>query len=253
MSIDTHEYDRLAERLEKLEKQLRWIKRTAYVAAAVLAVLVLSYRLAHYRQVTAQEFVLTDSGGRVRAKLASFPEGPGLEVYAASGEPRVQLIGDGEDASLNLYIPATAGQGAASVNLFRDTTLMSSFRAEPSTVLLEMRSPHGHGIAALALRHGTTSLTLSGAGEDAPKVSLQTDATHACAALDGTVQPSASGSLCLYSPGLPTLELADLRGNRAVLGISQTAGLTAGKPQESSAASLNLEHKSGKSVHLAPK
>jgi len=252
MSIDMHEYERLAGRLEKLEKQLRWIRRIGYIAAAVLAVLVLSYRLARYRQVTAQEFVLTDSAGRVRAKLASFPEGPGLEVYAASGEPRVQLIGGGEEASLNLYIPATAGQGAASVNLFRDTALMSSFRAEPSTVSLEMHSPHGHGLATLALQHGTTSFTLNGASENAPKISLQTDATHACAALDGMAQRAASGSLCLYSPGLPTLELADLRGNRAVLGIPQTAGPSPSKPQESSAASLALEHKSGKSVHLAP-
>lgn len=252
MSIETREYERLAERLEKLEKQLRWIKRTGYVAAAVLAVLVLSYRLARYRQVSSQEFVLTDSAGRVRARLASFPEGPGLEVYAASGEPRVQLIGGGEEASLNLYTPATAGQGAASVNLFRDTALMSSFRAEPRTVLLEMHSPHGHGVATLALQHGTTSFTLSGAGEEAPKVSLQTDATHACAALGGTAQPAASGSLCLYSPGLPTLELADLRGNRAVLGIPQSPAPNPSKAQESSAASLALEHKSGKSVHLSP-
>ena len=252
MSIEAGEHERLAERLEKLEKQLHWIKRIGYVAAAVLAVLILGYRLARYRQVTAQEFVLTDSAGRIRAKLASFPEGPGIGVYAASGEPRVQLIGGGEEASLNLYIPATAGQGAASVNLFRDTALMSSFRAEPSAVRLEMHSPHGHGLATLALQHGTTSFTLSGAGEESPKVSLQTDSTHACAALDGTAQPSASGSLCLYSPGLPTLELADLRGNRAILGIPQSAGPSASKPQENSAASLALEYKSGKSVHLAP-
>lgn len=251
--------DRLVERLEELEKQMRWIKRISLIVVALLAVLFVGYRMARYRQVTAQEFILTDTSGRVRAKLANFPEGPGLEVYAASGESRVQLIGGGEDATLSLYIPGTAAHGTASVNFFRETTLMSSFRASPSATLLEMHSSRGNGEAALAVQHGTTSLTLNGTGAGAPKVSLQTDATHARAALAGTDQPSggtalpaAGGSLCLYSPGLPALELTDLRGNRAVLGVPQTIPEGSDKAQENSAASLNLEHKSGKTVHLAP-
>jgi len=259
MSAEPDETEKLFERVERLESQIRWIKRISVVAAGVLGVFVLGYRLARYRQVTAQEFILTDASGRTRARLANFPEGPGLEVYAASGERRVQLIGGGEEATLNLYIPETAGKGATAVNFFHGSVLMSSFRAAPGAAYLEMHSSRGNAEAALTLQHGTTSLTLIGSGAEAPKVSLQTDATHACAALAATDQPSAGvaqpaarGSLCMFSPGLPELELADLRGNRAVLGIPQTTPAGVNQAQENSAASLNLEHKSGKTVHLAP-
>jgi hypothetical protein len=264
MNAELNLNDRLLDRLEHLETQMRWVKRISLISVAVLVVLFVGYRLARYRRVTAQEFILTDTSGRTLAKLANFPDGPGLEVYAASGERRVQLTGGGEEATLNLYIPETAGRGAASVNFYADAALMSSFRADPTTALLEMHSSHGRGEATLALQHGSTSLTLSGAGAEGPKLSLQTDASHACAQLAGTnlagtnqlfgasALPSAAGSLCLYSPGLPALELADLRGNRAVLGIPQTSPVSDNKAQENSAASLNLEHKSGKRVHLAP-
>jgi hypothetical protein len=259
MNSELNPNHRLVERLEQLERQMRWVKRISVIGLAVLAVFIPGYRLARYRRVTAQEFILTDTSGRARAKLANFPEGPGLEVYAASGERRVQLIGGGEEATLNLFIPQTAGRGAASLNFYRDAALLSSFRADPTTALLEMHSSNGRGDATLALQHGTTSLTLGGGGAESPKVFLQTDATHACAQLAGTNQhfggsapPSAGGSLCLYSPGLPALELADLRGNRAVLGIPQNTPVSDNKAQENSAASLNLEHKSGKRVHLAP-
>jgi hypothetical protein len=70
--------------------------------------------------------------------------------------------------------------------------------------------------------------------------------------MGGLAHPAGSGLLCLHSPGLPTLELVDLAGNQAVLGITQNAGLSVGKSQGNSAVSLALQHKSGKSLHLAP-
>jgi len=96
MSSDAHENARLAERLEEFQKEIRQIKQIGIAVVAVLVGFILVYRLERYRVVSAQEFVLTDSLGPARAKLAFFPEGPGLEVYAASGEPRVELIGGGD-------------------------------------------------------------------------------------------------------------------------------------------------------------
>lgn len=51
---------------------------------------------------------------------------------------------------------------------------------------------------------------------------------------------------------LATLELTDLEGNQAVLGITQNVDFSSGNPQGDSAASLALQHKSGKSLHLTP-
>jgi hypothetical protein len=253
MNSETHENQSLAKRLEKLQKEIRWIKRIGIATAAVVAGLILIYHHERYRSVTAQEFVLTDSGGRERAKLALLPEGAGLEIYAASGEPRVQLVGGGEEATLNLSIPVTAGRSAAAVNFLQNDALLATFRANGATALLAMHPRADKGAAALSLKRGSASLTLSGPGEGAPKVSLETDATHACAALDGAAEPSAKGALCLHSPGLPTLELTDLAGNRALLGVKQTAHPGASEPQMNSAASVALEHKGGKNLQLGPR
>lgn len=253
MDPETQDNQLLAERLQKLQQEVCRLRRISISGAVLLTVLILLFRLQGNRQVSAQEFLLTDSAGRVRAKLAMLPEGPGLEIYAASGEPRVQLVGGGEEATLNLYIPVTATRGAASVNFFQDENVLSSFRANRAASFIEMHSAADNGAAILALQGGAASFKLSGAGDGAPGVSLDTDAAHACAALGGAAEASAGGSLCLHSPGLPVLELTDLAGNRAVLGVTQTADLSTGKPHESSAASLALQHKSGKSLHITPR
>jgi len=127
-------------------------------------------RVQHHYQDTAQAFVLTDSTGRVRGKLAMLSEGPGLELYAASGERRVALEAGGEDAALNLYIPVTAKKGAASVNLFQDDTLISSFKGNPLMSALEMHSLAEGGSALLSLQGGNASLSLAGSANAAPKV-----------------------------------------------------------------------------------
>lgn len=253
MDSETTENANLTERLEKLQKEVRWIKRIGIAAAVVVASFLFVYHHERYRRVGAQEFVLTDTLGRERARLALLPEGAGLEIYAASGEPRVQLVGGGEEATLNLSIPVSAARGAAALNFLQNDALMATFRAGPANALLAMHPPADNGTATLSLKRGGASLTLKGPGDGAPQASLETDATHACAALGGTAEPSAKGALCLHSPGLPTLELTDLAGNRAVLGVKQTVDPGASKPQMSTAASLALEHRSGKNPQLAPR
>lgn len=209
----------LVQRIEKLEHQIRLMKRVGIAIAGVLALLFVLIRVQRHYQTSAQAFVLTDSKGQVRAKLAMLSEGPGLEMYAASGERRVELVGGGEDAALNLYVPGTTKQGAASVNLFQDEMVISSWRANPSMASLEMHSGAEGGSALLSMQSGAASLTLAGSGQDAPKVSLEINATDACTNVGGTREPS-GGSLCFHSPDQPVLELAN--------------------------------HKSGKTVHLAP-
>ena len=253
MNSETHENALLVERLRKLEKQIWWIKRIGIASAAVLALLIIILRLVGYREMSAEAFVLRDSNGRARAKLAFFPQGPGLEIYAASGEPRVQLIGGGEDATLNLYIPVTTVRGKAAVNFFDENTALSSLQVGPAAAFLRMRSAANSGSATLSLQRGTASLALSGGGKNAPEVALDTDASRACAAVSGPAPPTAKGSLCVHSPGEPTIKLTDLSGNRSILGVAQTTNRRTGQPRESSAASLVLQPKKGKSLHLAPR
>jgi hypothetical protein len=205
--------------VEQLQREVLWMKRLGVAAAIVVVVFILVYRHQRYRSVTAQAFILEDSLGRQRAKLAFLPEGPGLEIVAASGESRVQLVGGGEEAVLNLSIPVTAAHSGASINFLQNQAVMATFRAN----LLDLHPSGGSGAATLSLQHGGASLILSGAGEEAPKVSLETNANRACAALNGPSALPAKSTLCLDSPGLPALELIDLVGNRTILRGKQSA------------------------------
>jgi hypothetical protein len=74
------------------------------------------------------------------------------------------------------------------------------------------------------------------------------DESHACTALCG-VEPSVGGSLCFYSLGLPSLELTDLAGDHAVMGVPQTADMST---EESLAATLTLQRKSGRNIRVVP-
>jgi hypothetical protein len=117
-----------------------------------------------------------------------------------------------------------------------------------------MHSKAARGTVALALEGDTASLMLSGTDEKVPKLRLSSDPTQACTALGGIEESSAGSSLCLHSPGLPSLELADISGNRAVVGIPHSSDLNA-EPgsSEGSAASLILKHRSGSKVHVTPR
>jgi hypothetical protein len=244
----------LQAQVQKLQREIRFMKRWGAVVAVVLLALIVAFRAAdHHRvstqQLVAKDFVLIDSDGRARARMAVFPEGSGMESYAASGERRVQLIGSGEEAALNLYIPATTVREAASVNLFRNNVLLSSMRGSLGAAQLEMHSQPANGAVILALQDYSASLMLSGAEDNVPKLRLSANPSEACTAMTGAVSSSAGSSLCLHSPGLPSLELGDVLGNRAVVGIPQSADLNG---EDSSAASLILKHRSGKKVQVTP-
>jgi hypothetical protein len=254
MNSETPEKDSLVSQVHALERELRRMKRIGIGVVAGLFLLVIIFHALQREgvsteQVVAKDFVLIDSEGHARARLAVFPEGSGLEAYAASGERRVQLIGTGEEATLNLYIPVTAVRESASINLFRNNVRLSSLRSNVGGAQLEMHSERSHGAAVMALEGTNASLTLSGADDAVPKLWLSANPSEACTALTGVGSPSAGSSLCLHSPGLPTLELADLAGNRAVIGIPQSSDLSG---EGNTAASLILKHKSGKKLKVAP-
>jgi hypothetical protein len=90
----------IEERLERLEKQNRWLK-VLLLAVIVLAgggvmLSVVSGVRAQApqwrRTVEAEKFVLRDSNGKTRATLrVVLPDGPRLDLYDANGKPRVVL------------------------------------------------------------------------------------------------------------------------------------------------------------------
>jgi hypothetical protein len=257
MNSETPENEPLARQVHELQQELRRMKQFG-IAGVVVIVLLLLLHLHDHRKLSTDELIarsvtLADVNGVVRGRMAVFPEGAGLEIYASSGERRVQLVGRGEGATLNLNIPVTATQDSASVNLLHDNVLLSSFRANPDGAAVELHSKVAKGSAVLSLQGTTASLMLAGADEQVPRVWLSADRNQACTSLTGQGGSPAGSSLCLHSPGLPALELADLSGNRAVVGIPHSAEMNGDKgSSEGSAASLILKHKSGSKVQVKP-
>lgn len=250
---EMQDHEVLSARVRELEKQVRTMKEYGAGAVALVFLFLLlqfhDHRKMTTGQLVANSVTLLDSNGTARARLAVFPEGSGLEAYAPSGERRLQLVGSGDHASLNLNIPVTAEQDAASINLLHNNEVLSSLRSGPYNSVFEMHSKQANGSASLALQGTTASLSLSGADEKVPKIVLSADRNQACTILSGVETSSAGGSLCLHSPGLPSLELADLVGNRAVVGVPHSADLN---NEEGSAASVILKHKSGSKVQVKP-
>lgn len=272
MIPETQNHDVLTQRIARLEKEVRWIKRAGMFSFAALAIIVLAFHLrGHYKltadTMVARVFVLANSSDGPAARMTNFPEGSGLEIYAANGERRVQLIGGGEQAALSLYTPVTSNH-SASLNLVYENRLMSSLRSDHAGSVLELHSGTANGVAngsaVLSLHRALTSFTLNGNGETVPKISMEADAAHACETLGdyspaenehdsdaGLETPSpvkgvARASLCIHSPGFPALNLRDLSGDHAILGTPEIAD------SEGSAASLVLRQKNGKSLHLEP-
>lgn len=95
MTLEARENE-LQAQVQKLQNEIRFMKRWGAIAAVALLALVVGLRASDHRristqQVIAKDFVLIDSDDRARVRMAVFPEGSGMESYAASGEHRVQL------------------------------------------------------------------------------------------------------------------------------------------------------------------
>ena len=94
-------------RLEKLERENRWMKKIGIVAIVFASVLFISGQAKTNKVVEANEFVLKDGNGRARARLSMFtlfrdPDSaasaentrmrkdiPNLSFYDAEGHPRI--------------------------------------------------------------------------------------------------------------------------------------------------------------------
>jgi hypothetical protein len=87
--------DTLATRLERLERASRRSKRTTRVVLVGIAAAALVGQAAPHRpskSLEAEEFVLRDSRGQVRASLGTNPSSTVLQIHAENGRPRARII-----------------------------------------------------------------------------------------------------------------------------------------------------------------
>jgi hypothetical protein len=104
--------EEVRERLRKLERQNLRLKRIGLAALILTASLLLMGQASQKRTVEANEFVLRDYTGNVRARLGmyrdptaspAYPEEPRLALFDEKGQQSVTLTGDQYAPTLTLY------------------------------------------------------------------------------------------------------------------------------------------------------
>ena len=91
-------------RLEKVERQNRRLKRVGVVVLALaVAGMVMGQAMPRARIVEAEEFVLRDAAGNVRAELVAFKDGPALTLLDENGKSRATLAVDKPGPRLSLH------------------------------------------------------------------------------------------------------------------------------------------------------
>jgi len=117
----------LTDRVEKLERQNRRMKQAGTIILILAAAVVLMRQAPTTRTVEANEFVLRDANGRMRAMLKADEDLAGLSFFDANEKPRVSLSVDGEtailafaDANENLRAGLSVHEGMAAALAFYD-------------------------------------------------------------------------------------------------------------------------------------
>ena len=120
----------LQSRLEKLEKENRWLRRleTATVLVVGIAAL-LATQIHRSHIIEAEQFVLKDSNGKTQGTMVVTPDGPSLVLYDSNqvsrlalsvfkNMPGLTLHGSGKSAAVLGVVPSGPGlQGPESAGL----------------------------------------------------------------------------------------------------------------------------------------
>jgi len=89
MNSEAGENELLLQQVQKLEREIHFIKRWTMMAAVALLGLVVAFRASDRhrvstQQVVAKDFVLVDAGGRARIRVAVLPQESGMGSSATA-------------------------------------------------------------------------------------------------------------------------------------------------------------------------
>jgi hypothetical protein len=99
-----HTLETVTRRLDRLEGENRWLKGLTLMLLLAIAAMGLMGQTAPHRPLRAleaEEFVLRDSRGQIRASLGTTenPSATVLQIHSENGKPRTRLIVSGDGTS----------------------------------------------------------------------------------------------------------------------------------------------------------
>jgi hypothetical protein len=238
-------------RLTRVERENRRLRQIALSLFLVVGIVLLMGQTRPNRTIEAEQFILKDSNGRMRARLGmQTPDMPTLVFTDPKGLQLVSL-GAGENPSLNLCKGSCENQqvwvGTYPNGLFG----VALYGKEDGTPL--------HGLqAALGVVKGVPGLNLYGKeqGENA-SLDLEMGPRLELNAAEGTLS-FIKGSMFLSDPngneslGQGSVSVGDKQGFRTTIGTTELESPRTGGTGKTSGASIILADKAGKVLWSAP-
>jgi hypothetical protein len=222
MVANDPEFKSLTERLEKLEKQNSNLKRSWLAALTLLGAFVALGQAPANRTIAVDEFQPKDHAGVVRAKLGFVRDEPALILYDQNERKRAYLMPDA--------LGFVDSDGTRRVMLGSDTAVM--YDAATNKIV-------GQGPGLMMFGTETT-------------IDLRAIASNASLSIRRKGGNSNGTAVLEYSEDAPSLRLVDAQGFRAIVGRASFGEPSTGVTSKSSAASVILFDKDGKSVWSAP-
>lgn len=178
--MDASTQTTVMQRLERLERSNRRLKSiTACVLIALVAVAVMGQARPVPQSIEAQEFLVKDPSGAVRARLGAYAAGASLNLYHEAGRATLMVSGTkAQGAHLSLADASGKIKGLVVLNQETVGMYLSSVDAtgppRAPRVVFEVQNT-GTGGFAVYDRNGQTRALLGAIAEDGTSVGIVQD------------------------------------------------------------------------------
>jgi hypothetical protein len=268
MTPETTDLHAITQRLDRLERQNRWLKRLGAIVLVALGAVIAMGQAPAKRTVVADEFVLKDSTGMKRAVLELERGQPMLTLFDANGKDRT-LLGTDFISFMDSNNVPRALFGVGTMNFLspsgeqRVSLGEERIAFQDSSGVERVSLGSSNAIAYKLVGGGTQvlgqgpGLMLFGADKKA-MVDLREMPQGASLQLFGNEVNPNSGLREQVQVRLessvdgPSLHLTDTQGFHTAVGSVSLATPSTGLSSRTSAASVVLFDKSGKSIWSAP-
>lgn len=255
----TPELQAITERVQKLERENRWLKRAGLSVLMLAAAALLMGQARPSRTVEANEFVLKDAVGKVRARLSmEETDRPTLTFYGKNALiPASASLAGGDEPFLVLHRAGSNGQVQLSANAhflglgLYEKAIRVGLAVQKGVPALDLFDENGKSRAAITAPPTGPTFNLT---DSDSKAGFNLWVTALGAGPDFSMYDS-GGKLrvdLVAPPGGPSMKLEDENGFSTIIGSTDLLAPRTGRKESTSAASLVLFGKDGKVLWSAP-
>jgi hypothetical protein len=230
MTFDANNMQAVLGRLEKLERQNRWLMRVGFVVTLLVIARIAVWGGRRTHRLEAEEFVLRDARGIARARLAVNGDFTDLSLFGENERGIATLSASEHGGQVHLL-----GPGKAFATLDVTDSIGSGLHLH-----------HANSWAGVLAAQDSADLTLSTPEAQASKVvTMQPRAAY-------PVSKGAGSATVGVDQDGPYLNLQDKRSFQATVGSIALTDATSGRSSNTSAASLLMFGRNGKVIWRAP-